>query len=96
MVYIGSVGGIRRCLPFAFAFMTSLKNALELGCTLFVQCKIDDNWLSFCLVDHDEVMVTSGRGKVGSGRRFMSFSQAVSDLNAYGRNTSVWNVKVAG
>ena len=96
MMYIGSVGGIRRRLPFAFASMTCFKNALEVGCTLSVQCKIDDNWLSFCLVDPDEVMVISGRGKVGSGRKFMSFDQAVSDLNAYGRNVSVWNVKVAG
>lgn len=71
------------------------REALVVGCTVYVTSKFDDVWLSFFYMHElGEVVVIKGNGNVGHSRDFMPLEQAMNNLDRYEDNEEGWRVEV--
>lgn len=71
------------------------REALVIGCTVYVTSRLDDTWLSFYYMhEAKEVLVLKGSGNVGHSRDFMPLEQAMDNLDGYEENEEGWKVEV--
>jgi len=71
------------------------REALVIGCTVYVTSRFDDTWLSFYYMHElEEVVVIKGNGNVGHSREFTSLEQAMDSLDRYEEDEEGWKMEV--